>query len=314
MSSHPDCAEISSPDTDSACSSGGSGSLNKNSIVKEDIKKPDTSVPEQSESYEDDNAEEEDDGKSIEPILDGRNITFKTRILNQYLLCSLCMGYFKDAHTIMECLHTYCKSCIYRHFMENTECPTCGISLRPFPMQAIRVDRTLQSIVDKIFPDMIRKDLEAEERFYIERGMPVPEYVSEQLEQQSKAQPTAHQEAAPPPTKRLKKGEAHKRIYNDEVAFELALDESGPEGTFEGLPKLDKPFIRTSAKITVFHLKKFLTKKLNLKSLNDVEITYRGEVLGSEHSLEYILKTRGLDPNAKGPIFKYRKKKADLVI
>lgn len=28
-----------------------------------------------------------------------------------------------------------------------------------------------------------------------------------------------------PPSKRLKKGEAHKRIYNDEVAFELALDE-----------------------------------------------------------------------------------------
>jgi len=259
--------------------------------------------PPASKSLSEDEEEMEEDGSAIEPILDGRNITFKTRILNQYLLCSLCMGYFKDAHTIMECLHTFCKSCIYKYFLENSECPTCGISLKPFPMQTIRVDRTLQSIVDKIFPHLILKDLQDEKTFYVERGLPIPDAL---LEEESKAAPPPPAiENQPPPSKRIKKGEAHKRIYNDEIAFELALDPTSPE---TDLPKLDKPFIRTSAKITVFHLKKFLSKKLNLKSANDVEITYRGEVLGSEHSLEYILKTRGIEPNAKGPIFIYRKK------
>jgi hypothetical protein len=57
-----------------------------------------------------------------------------------------------------------------------------------------------------------------------------------------------------------------------------------------------------------------LSKKLNLKAANDVEITYNGEILGSEHSMEYILKTRGgNDPNFKGPVFVYRKKKVETI-
>jgi len=269
---------------------------------------PDTAMaveePAHTKSLSEDEEEMEEDGSAIEPILDGRNITFKTRILNQYLLCSLCMGYFKDAHTIMECLHTFCKSCIYKYFLENSECPTCGISLKPFPMQTIRVDRTLQSIVDKIFPQLLLKDLQEEKFFYVERGLPIPDAL---LEEENKAAPSIPTvDNQPPPSKRLKKGEAHKRIYNDEIAFELSLDAAC---TDIDLPKLDKPFIRTSAKITVFHLKKFLSKKLNLKTANEVEITYRGEVLGSEHSLEYILKTRGMEPNGiGGPLFIYRKK------
>lgn len=263
--------------------------------------------PEEEKRQDDEEEEDEDDGKIIEPIIDGRNITFQTRILNQYLLCSLCMGYFKDAHTITECLHTFCKSCLFKFFMENTDCPRCGISLLPFPIQTIRVDRTLQSIVDKIFPDLIRKDIEQEKNFYISRGIPVPEAL---LEEEGKLKPaTEAQEAAPGP-KRLKKGEGNKRIYNDEVAFELALDETSAESV--GLPKLDKPFIRTSAKITVFHLKKFLSNKLNLKNTNEIEISYKGELLGSEHSLEYILKTRGVAPSSKGPTFVYRRKKPEM--
>jgi len=265
--------------------------------------------PKQEEEKEEEEKEEEDDENIIEPILDGRNITFQTRTLNQYLLCSLCMGYFKDAHTISECLHTFCKSCIIKFFMENSDCPTCGISLLPFPLQTVRIDRALQSIVDKIFPDLIRKDLELEKNFYLSRGMPVPESL---LEEEGKLKPQTETQEPTPAPKRLKKGEGNKRIYNDEVAFELSVDESSAEST--NLPKLDKPFIRTSAKITVFHLKKFLSKKLNLKSTNEIEISYKGEILGSEHSLEYILKTRGVDPSSKGPTFVYRKKKAELGI
>jgi len=256
---------------------------------------------------QEDEGEDEDDGKTIEPILDGRNITFKTRILNEYLVCILCMGYFKDAHTISECLHTFCKSCIYKFFMEHSTCPQCGISLSPFPLQTVRVDRTLQSIVDKMFPDLLRKDIEQEKNFYLSRGIPVPEALLEE-EAKLKPQPEVPEPASAP--RRLKKGEGNRRFYNDEVAFELALDESSPGS--ETLPKLDKPFIRTSSKITVFHLKKFLSKKLNLKTTNEVEISYKGELLGSEHSLEFLLKTRGVDPLSKGVTFVYRKKNVEL--
>ena len=47
-----------------------------------------------------------------------RTLTFQTRILNQHLICTLCMGYYNDACTIIECLHTFCRGCIMRHFRE----------------------------------------------------------------------------------------------------------------------------------------------------------------------------------------------------
>lgn len=37
-----------------------------------------------------------------------------------------------------------------------------------------------------------------------------------------------------------------------------------------------------------------------------LEITYRGTILGNEHSLEYIFKTYGTEPD-KTPNFKYRR-------
>ena len=40
-------------------------------------------------------------------------IEFSIKDLNEYLTCILCNGYFKEAHTIAECMHTFCKSCIW---------------------------------------------------------------------------------------------------------------------------------------------------------------------------------------------------------
>lgn len=76
--------------------------------------------------------------------------------------------------------------------------------------------------MDKIFPDLIRKDLEQEKNFYISRGLPVPEAI---LEEEGKFKPTAPVPVAAPGPKRLKKGEAGKKFSHDEVAFELSLDE-----------------------------------------------------------------------------------------
>lgn len=30
--------------------------------------------------------------------------------------CSLCSGYFVDATTVIDCLHTFCKSCLLKYF------------------------------------------------------------------------------------------------------------------------------------------------------------------------------------------------------
>jgi len=224
------------------------------------------------EKKEDDEDEDEEESKYIQPIVDGRNITFKTRILNQYLVCSLCMGYYRDAMTIKECLHTFCKSCIYKYFVDcGSACPHCEVRLGTNPYELIKYDRQIQAIVDKIFPELEVKDAEAEREFYKVRGIepqePVPpagKYAETSTVKRpvpsSEDSSVANEEQTPNPlAKKLKKSEVEKKFYADEVAFELNLDESEKE---DSLKKLDKPFIRTSAKVTILHLKKIFKEKI----------------------------------------------------
>uniref|UniRef100_A0A8C5IF67 RING-type domain-containing protein n=1 Tax=Junco hyemalis TaxID=40217 RepID=A0A8C5IF67_JUNHY len=71
--------------------------------------------------------------------------------LTPYILCSICKGYFIDATTITECLHTFCKSCIVRHFYYSNRCPKCNIVVHQTqPLYNIRLDRQLQDIVYKL--------------------------------------------------------------------------------------------------------------------------------------------------------------------
>jgi hypothetical protein len=183
----------------------------------------------------------------------------------------------------------------------------------------------VQTIVNKIFSDLIEKDIAKEAHFYRSRGM-IQEgawhafhlagwlamigmlgltgmWPAERVEgillktQESKAPRTA--EVARPANKRLKR-DPSKPIYKDEVAFELTLDEGydgGGEATASecregwnshssagllllllllllrrepGLEQLEKPVIRTSARVTVRHLKKFVGMKLAIPNLHDV--------------------------------------------
>ena len=105
--------------------------------------------------------EEEFDETYVPPVVssvgDARTIRFQTRIINQHLVCTLCMGYFNDACTIIECLHTFCRACIMRHFRDSSMCPQCELGLGTNPKDLVRTDRTLQSIVDKVFPPAPRK-------------------------------------------------------------------------------------------------------------------------------------------------------------
>ena len=89
-------------------------------------------------------------------------VEVSVRELNECLGCKLCGGYFRDAHTISECLHTFCKVCLFKEFDRTPKlqynCPTCHVALGPLPWQKVIFDRTLQGIVDKIFPQFAEQD------------------------------------------------------------------------------------------------------------------------------------------------------------
>ncbi|KAM6329918.1 polycomb group RING finger protein 6 isoform 4-T4 [Podargus strigoides] len=95
--------------------------------------------------------------------------------LTPYILCSICKGYFIDATTITECLHTFCKSCIVRHFYYSNRCPKCNIVVHQTqPLYNIRLDRQLQDIVYKLVVNLEEREKKRMHDFYKERGLEVP--------------------------------------------------------------------------------------------------------------------------------------------
>ena len=93
----------------------------------------------------------------------------KKRDLHSFLKCPLCTGFFRDAHTINECLDTFCKSCIYKYFYEDQNresCPKCNTHLGGRPVETIISDQTIQKIVDLLYPQFKKKDEEAIKLMY----------------------------------------------------------------------------------------------------------------------------------------------------
>ncbi|KAM8806148.1 polycomb group RING finger protein 6 isoform 1-T1 [Eudromia elegans] len=104
-----------------------------------------------------------------------RERTINLSELTPYILCSICKGYFIDATTITECLHTFCKSCIVRHFYYSNRCPKCNIVVHQTqPLYNIRLDRQLQDIVYKLVVNLEEREKKQMHDFYKERGLEVP--------------------------------------------------------------------------------------------------------------------------------------------
>ncbi|XP_058737972.1 E3 ubiquitin protein ligase DRIP2-like [Vicia villosa] len=89
------------------------------------------------------------------------------------MTCPLCNKLFKQATTISECLHTFCRKCIYDKITdEDLECcPECNIDLGCVPLEKLRPDHTKQDVRAKIFPLKGRKVKEPE---VVAASVPLP--------------------------------------------------------------------------------------------------------------------------------------------
>ncbi|XP_034782031.2 polycomb group RING finger protein 6-like isoform X2 [Acipenser ruthenus] len=95
--------------------------------------------------------------------------------MSPYIRCTICTGYFIDATTITECLHTFCKSCIVKHFFYSNRCPKCNVVVHQTqPLYNIRLDRQLQDLVYKLVPHLEQNEKRQLHDFYKERGLEVP--------------------------------------------------------------------------------------------------------------------------------------------
>ncbi|KAF5300721.1 hypothetical protein FQR65_LT09117 [Abscondita terminalis] len=85
--------------------------------------------------------------------------------INPHLTCNLCKGYYVDATTISECLHSFCRSCIIKFLHEHSYCPICEVIINKAKPN-LKLDKTLQDIVYKLVPELFLNEMKRRQRFY----------------------------------------------------------------------------------------------------------------------------------------------------
>ncbi|NWH28318.1 PCGF2 protein, partial [Grus americana] len=213
-----------------------------------------------------------------------RTTRIKITELNPHLMCALCGGYFIDATTIVECLHSFCKTCIVRYLETNKYCPMCDVQVhKTRPLLSIRSDKTLQDIVYKLVPGLF-KGSSCLSRCSAIRGFLLL--------------PSLH--PSPPwcdfpPEDRGEVSEQDKGNLTDDEIVSLSIEfyegsREEKKGTVENgdLEKEKKNgvrFLRCPAAMTVMHLAKFLRNKMDVPSKYKVEVLYEDEPLKEYYTL-----------------------------
>ncbi|KAH7729590.1 Locus-specific chromosome binding protein [Aphelenchoides avenae] len=208
------------------------------------------------------------------------------RTLNPYITCPICNGYFVDATTVLDCLHTFCKSCLLKHFEDSNVCPKCNFLIhQSHPSHYVAFDRTMQDIVYKLVPGMQaeeeRRRLDFARKHREQNGDNDCE-MQDETEPATTSQEVASKEdaseccGANPPKK------AHHR-EDEPIIIELE-----PE---DGLPRLDRSYIRLSGKCLRNRLlAHMLTGEIT--RYNEYDVFCNNELMGRDYSMAFIHKTR----------------------
>ncbi|XP_073199251.1 polycomb group RING finger protein 1 isoform X2 [Lepidochelys kempii] len=104
--------------------------------------------------------------------LRNEEVKVKMKELNEHIVCCLCAGYFIDATTITECLHTFCKSCIVKYLQTSKYCPMCNTKIHETqPLLNLKLDRVMQDVLYKLVPGLQESEEKRIREFYQSRGL-----------------------------------------------------------------------------------------------------------------------------------------------
>ncbi|XP_052256974.1 uncharacterized protein LOC127862067 isoform X2 [Dreissena polymorpha] len=206
--------------------------------------------------------------------------------VNPHVICVLCGGYYIDATTIIECLHTFCKTCIVGYLEASKHCPVCdNLVHKTKPQLRLRPDHTLQDIVYKLIPGLFQDEMRKRREFYkeeIENGRVGEHGIPEERE---------------------------RIIYSADEQISLVLELSS-DGTpplavsgksrHHKLEASDRRYLLCPGKFTVGLLKKFVRMKFSLCDRYQIDFFHTDETLRDHFTLvdiAYIYSWR-----RKGPL------------
>ena len=156
--------------------------------------------------------------------------------------------------------------------------------------------------MDKLAPQLVDQDAQIEHDFYAAQGM--ESLAALALQKRRKAEPV--DATANIQTKRISKKKASEAV-EDEVRVLLECHPSEKDPLFT---TLQKPFLKTSSKVAILQLKKYVAFKLGAKTVGtkDIDILFGDELLGDEHTITFILKQHRLTTVQQLKLL-YRRKK-----
>lgn len=211
-----------------------------------------------------------------------RPTRLKMTDLNAQLMCVLCGGYFIDATTIIECLHSFCKSCIVRYLETSKYCPVCDVQIhKTKPLLSIRSDQTLQEIVYKLVPGLFQNEMQRRREFYAEQPQEANKLPSSGYSEERGEVDGAQRFV----------GCADENI-NFSLEYHGGRDDRDQAGDIHGI---ERRYLRCPAAVTVAHLKKLICAKYNLTPDHTVEIICTNGPLADDFSLmdiSYIYTSR----------------------
>lgn len=203
------------------------------------------------------------------------------RDLNPQIVCILCAGYFIDATTITECLHTFCKSCIVKYLQTTKFCPMCNVKVHETqPLLNLKIDRTLQDIVYKVVPGLWDNEMKKRQDFEKMRGLKRDDESADGLMEDADGYSlsTSHY------------------FMHDEL-IHICLQPCDNGGIFSG-PKLPpQKFVRCSVRAQVFHLKKLIRRIWPNVSGSEIVLLCNGNAIPESHCLKRIWLAHGKEVN-----------------
>ncbi|KAF1775904.1 RAWUL domain [Phytophthora cactorum] len=224
-------------------------------------------------------------------FVEARTETLRMANINEFFICKLCKGYFRDPYTSKECLHTFCYGCTRGYYLYHSKlssCPTCKLNLGAKPLTKFLWENANALERFLIF-------LHAERTYYQKFG--IKRKQSDTPSETQPSPPKISRSLGPSPGNMIRFELYPQRGCADFYSPDVPL--------FLALGKLEAPYMYTQSLLKIMYLRKYLAKKLKVAKPEEIEILCKGTVVGPEYSLEFIRRTRW-EENSK-MVLEYRR-------
>ncbi|XP_073241358.1 polycomb group RING finger protein 5-A-like isoform X2 [Porites lutea] len=243
----------------------------------------------------------------------------KLEELNPLITCELCKGYLIKPTTIAECLHTFCRSCIVQNLQDSDEniCPQCSTVIHETnPFDMLRSDQILEDIIFKLVPGL-QENSEAEEPPQ-KRHKSSSRKTDNSDDSDSKQNFHRDDPQIGVCLQYLRNCDEEQELVSGEMKNNSRVEHPGREQMSESTRNVSKmngtmwelvrKYIRCSSRTTIGHIKKYLKLKLKLSAVDQVEVMCNGEIMGKDHTLEFVFMTRWRIKGNKILTLQYRPK------